>query len=111
MTNKLLFVADTTKAIKDTDEYPVTEEMIDKLDNMLNEYGVTHFFTLPIDSTDGVANDAEDLLNVFYDSKDDLLFNLVYALWCKAIRRVKDEKLYKALSRIAKRGVKEELGE
>lgn len=97
MTSRTLFVADTTKTIKDTDKHPVTEEMIEKLDAMLNEYGITHFFTLPINSTDGIANNDEDYLNVFYDSKDSLSFNLVYALWCKVTKRVEDELIYKAL--------------
>lgn len=97
---KDLFVADVVKIIKDTEKYPVTIEMVETLDEMLSEYGVTHFFSYPIDSTDGIANNAEDYLAIFYDKKDNLTFNLVYALWCKTTRQVEDEILCKALRKM-----------
>lgn len=98
---KDLFIADTVKNIKDTDKYPITIEMVETLDEMLSEYGVTHFFSYPIDSTDGIANNPEDYLTIFYDGKDSLTFNLVYALWCKTTRQVEDEVLYKALRKMS----------
>lgn len=97
-----LFIADKGKDIKDTEKYPMTMDKIEKLDKMLSEYGVTHFFSLPIDSTDGIANNDEDYLTVFYDSKDSLSFNLAYALWCKTIRNVDDEMIYESLTKIRK---------
>lgn len=100
MTKKDLFIADTTITIRDTKDYPIEDGMIEKLDDMLNEHGVSHFFTLPIDSTDGIANNDNDCLNLFYDSKDKLTFDLIYALWLKSIRKVNDEKIYEGLSRM-----------
>lgn len=101
MTN--LFIADRTQTIKSTEEYPIHDGMIEKLDDMLNEYGVKHFFTLPIDSTDGIANNADDYLNLFYDGKDETTFTLVYILWCKTTRNFDDTLMNKAFSQIAKR--------
>ena len=99
MTN--LFIADMTKTIKDTADYPIEEGMIEKLDAMLTEYGVQHFFSQPISSTDGIADNDEDCLNVFYDSKDGIAFALVYMLWCKAIRKATDEMVKKAMKNVA----------
>lgn len=99
---KSLFIADTGKTIKDTNKHPVTMEMTERLDGMLNEYGIMHFFSLPIDSTDGIANNDEDFLTVFYSSEDRLAFNLVYALWCKTVRNIEDELLYSALTKLGK---------
>lgn len=88
---KNLFIADTYHTIKETEECPATDEMIDKLDEMLNEYGVRHYFSLPTADEDGYAKDGE-VLNVFYDaSEDDLTWHLVYALWLKAVRGYKDD--------------------
>lgn len=98
MTN--LFIADRTKVIKDTDNYPINEGMIEKLDEMLTENGIQHFFTLPIDATDGIANNDEDCLNVFYDSKDEMAFFLTYALWIKTYRGADDEMIKKAMQKI-----------
>lgn len=34
---------------------------------------------------------------VGYDSDDDTTFFLVYALWCKTVRKVPDELIHKAM--------------
>lgn len=95
-----MFIADETTIIKDTENHPIKEGMIEKLDEMLTEYGVQHFFTLPIDATDGIANNDDDYLNVFYDSKDEMTFNLVYMLWVKTIRNATDEMIETAMKKI-----------
>lgn len=100
---KNLFIADTVTTIKESDNHPVTLEMIETLDSMLNEYGVTHFFSYPIDSTNGIANNQEDFLSVAYDSKDRMTFDLVYMLWSKTVRNIEDDKLYKAMKKISTR--------
>lgn len=100
MTGKELFIADTTITIKDTETSPIKEGMVEKLDEMLNEYGITHFFTLPIDSTDGIANNDEDCLNLWYDKKDELKVELIYALWGITTRHTEEWRIRKALARI-----------
>lgn len=95
-----MFIADETTTIKDTENHPIKEGMIEKLDEMLTEYGVQHFFTLPIDATDGIANNDDDYLNVFYDSKDKMTFNLVYMLWVKTVRNATDEMIETAMKKI-----------
>lgn len=97
-----MYIADVTKTIRSTENHPIEDGMIEKLDEMLTEYGVQHFFTLPIDSTDGIANNDDDYLNVFYDSKDEMTFDLVYMLWMKSVRNASDEMIKKAMSKITK---------
>lgn len=98
---KNLFIADTYHTIKETEDCLVTEEMIDKLDDMLTEYGVQHYFSLPTAADeDGYAKDG-DVLNVFYDaSEDDLTWHLVYALWLKTVRGYKnDDKIRRSFAK------------
>lgn len=95
-----MFIADTCLNIREDENHRIEEGMIEKLDAMLTEYGVEHFFTLPIDSTDGIANDDSHVLTVFYDkSKDEMTFDLVYALWSKVVRHADDDKLRAALAK------------
>lgn len=89
MTN--LFIADRYQVIRDTEKYPIRDGMIEKLDAMLTEYGVTHFFTLPsADPETGLAKD-DECLNLCYDSKDEIVEHLVYALWLKTVRGFDDD--------------------
>jgi hypothetical protein len=67
---------------------------------MLNEYDVQHFFSLPINATDGIANNPDDYVTVFYESENSVTFNLVYAVWCKCVRRIDDETIYNALEKL-----------
>lgn len=95
-----MFIADTMKHIKENENYLVEEGMIEKLDKMLTEYGVQHFFSLPIETDEnGCAKDGY-VLEVFYDSKDDLTFTLVYALWAKTIRNATDEMIWNGFKEI-----------
>lgn len=105
---KNMFIADTFINIKHIENvaYP-DEEMIETLDKMLTEYGVPHCFTLPIESTDGYADNAEDILSLGYEEKDYLTFSLVYLLWAKEIRGVPEEKIWTVMHKISgKRGGK-----
>lgn len=103
MAEKKMFIADRTITIKSTDKHRIENGMIEKLDEMLNGYNITHFFTTPIDSTNGIANNDEDYLNLFYDEEDEMTVDLVYALWCKTIRHIEDKLICNALSEMAKR--------
>ena len=94
-----LFIADRTQTIKDTEKHPIKEGMIEKLDEMLTANGIQHFFTLPIDATDGIANNDDDCLNLFYDSKDETVFFLTYALWTKMYRGTDDKTIKKAMQK------------
>ena len=95
-----MFIADQMKPIKETEEFPVKDEMIEKLDQMLTEYGVQHFFTLPSEQDEeGFVKDGY-VLDLFYDSDDYMTFTLVYALWLKTIRKVEDEMIWNGFKKI-----------
>lgn len=92
-----MFIADMYQNIKDTEEYPIEDGMVEKLDKMLTDNGVEHFFSLPrIEDTD---KDETVALTVAYDSDKDMEFFLVYALWCKVVRGCTDELINKAMLR------------
>lgn len=90
-----MFIADSYKIIHDSEEYGLDEEMVNKLDSMLTDYNVNHFFSLPKES-DMEADETASLI-VYYDSKDDVTFFLVYALWCKVYRNAEDSLIHKAM--------------
>ena len=89
MTN--LFIADHYQKIRNTDEVPLRDGMVEILDTMLTDNSVQHYFSLPFDTSD----DTELLL--CYDGKDDMAFFLVYALWMKTVRRADDKHIVKAM--------------
>lgn len=98
-----MFIADSYHVIRETEEYPVTEGMIEKLDAMLSEYGVPHYFALPnADPETGYAKD-DEVLNLYYEAKDTKVWVLVYALWLKTVREYDDdEKIGDAVSKAFK---------
>lgn len=97
-----MFVATRSQVIRSYEGYEIEDGMIEKLDEMLTAYGVQHFFTLPLNSTDGIANDDRDVMNVLYDGDNDrMTFNLVYMLWAKTVRNISDDRLIRAMSRIS----------
>lgn len=98
-----MFIADRYHVIRETEEYQITEEMIEKLDSMLTEYGVQHFFTEPhADSETGFAKD-DEVLDLYYEEKDEKVWVLVYALWLKTVRGYdKDEKIGTAVAKAFK---------
>lgn len=92
-----MFIADMYHNIKDTEEFPLEDGMVERLDEMLTEYKVDHFFSLPHPSD--IDKDETASLMVGYDSKDDVTFFLVYALWLKSVRNAPDEMINKAMLR------------
>lgn len=98
MTN--LFIANRYQVIKNTNDCTVEESMIEKLDEMLNEYGVKHFFTLPDGDGTGAAIDQDAVLNVYYDDDTDTMtFFLVYALWTKTVRKASDQRIINGMNK------------
>ena len=92
-----MFIATRFQLIRETEDYAVTEEMISKLDEMLTNAGVTHFFTLPFNQEDGFPAD-DHVACVFYDDDQDATaFACVYILWSKVVRKLPDEKIKKAM--------------
>lgn len=99
-----MFIATRYTVIKDYEDNHVNEEMIDKLDEMLTEYGVEHFFTLPDGDENGCAIEDDAVLNVYYDdTKDEMTFMLVALLWAKSVRKMSDERIKKAIVKRAKK--------
>lgn len=90
-----MFIAERYQNIKDTDEYPMTYELLETLDQLLDQFNVKHFFTLG--SQADIDEDPDVVYSVMYEEKDHSTFFLVYALWCKHYRGLTDEKLYKAM--------------
>lgn len=90
-----MFIADSYQNIKDTDEYPMTYELLEDLDQMLDKYNVPHSFNMGYQPD--IDADPDVTYAVMYEKKDHSTFFLVYALWYKYYRGLSDEKLYKAL--------------
>lgn len=99
-----MFVADKYQVIKNREGLKdVDYAMVEVLDQMLNDNGIQHFFSLPEGDDDGIQIRDEEVTYVYYDSsKNDLEFKLVYMLWAKTIREVPDEKIKEAMKRICK---------
>lgn len=90
-----MFIADCYQDIKDTDEYPMTDELLETLDQLLDQFKVKHFFSMGYQAD--TDEDPDVVYNVMFEEKDLATFFLVYALWCKQYRGLTDEKLYKAM--------------
>ena len=103
-----MFVADTFVNIREYERQPeVNESMVEEFDRMLNEYNVKHFFSLPLESTDGIADDPTCFLSISYNSEDDLTFKLVYMLWAKTVRGISEDRIWSAMYKSScKRGKK-----
>ena len=86
-----------------------TEENLERFDEMLNEYGVSHCFCLADAHEIEVINesDREYCVTVMYEEKDQTVFEIVYMLWSKIYRGVSDEKIYKAMKKVSTRKVGE----
>lgn len=97
-----MFMADVKQVIKDREENRVTTEMLEILDEMLNDYEVKHFFTLP-DGKDGIAFDDSHVANVYFEESDRMTFSLVYMLWFKTVRHVEDVKIANAMKKVSAR--------
>lgn len=93
-------VFDTYIAMGDEEGYPdINEALVEKLDEMLNTYGITHAFTLPSEST--LIKQPNAALALHYDSKDGIEVELICALFYRVYRKVESERLAKTLVKIA----------
>lgn len=84
-----------------------TEEKLEKLDKMLNEFGVSHCFTLTTaEEIKGIEEfNREYYVTVMYEESDETVFEMVYMLWSKIYRGVSDNMIYKAMIKISTRKV------
>lgn len=97
--------------IKNREEFEdCTEEMLEKLDQMLNEYGIAHAFTLAgadeieaINSKDGL----EYCVTLMYEEEDELTCELVFTLWARYYRKAPDTTIKKAMYKMSKGEVRE----
>lgn len=76
-----------------------TASKAEKLDEMLTQYGVDHFFAYPT-AEDFEADENIELV-VYYDSEQEMLYELVVALFCKIELNKSDEAIKKLLKIVA----------
>ena len=88
-----------------------TEELLEKLSDMLNEYGVAHSYCLTdakeIEAIE--SRDREYCVTVMYEEKDEVTFSLVYMLWAKLHRGVGDDLIKKAMGKKSGKDITEEM--
>lgn len=94
-----MFIADRMIAIHDKEDSIVSYEMIEKLDQMLNEYNVPHAFTL----YNADHQDTDVAFNLYYEEKDEMTLDLVLMLWAKLERKFNDEKISEMMRRASQR--------
>jgi len=64
------------------EDEPTIHETIEKLDEMLTQYGIDHYFALPSEAE--IEADPKPLVyQLFYQSEQDVELTLVVSLWCK----------------------------
>ena len=97
-----MFIADRRIAIHDKEDSIVSYEMIEKLEQMLNDYAIPHAFTL----YDSDIQDSDVAFNLFYEEKDETTLSLVLMLWAKLERKFNDEKIAEMMRRASQRIVK-----
>ena len=89
-----------------------TEELLERLSGMLNEYGVAHSYCLTdakeIEEIE--SRDRDYCVTIMYEEKDEVTFSLVYMLWAKIHRGVSDELIKKAMGKKSVKDTTEELG-
>lgn len=86
-----------------------TEEKLEKLDEMLNEFGVSHCFSLTgTQEVEAIEESGREYcVTVMYEGSDETVFEMVYMLWSKIHRDVSDELIYKAMKKVSARKVGE----
>lgn len=98
-------IYDRYVVIKDYDDpaiLDVDEDKLEKLDNMLNEYNIPHFFTYPI--FEGKDPDPEEAAaRLIYGADDEMNLELVYCLWASIHRNMPREKIIACFAKKAKR--------
>lgn len=93
-------VFDTYVTIKDREGHPdMDDTLLEKLDEMLTTYGVPHVFSLPHEKT--MEDCPEAVLEVAYDSSDDITFSLVYILFNKTYRGVTDKAVAESMIKVS----------
>ena len=100
-----MFIANEYLHIKEKEGKEVTEEMVEKLDEMLNQYNVQHFFSEPMNENED--DEIDNVLAIFYEDKDRQTFYLVYMLWCKTVRNIEEQKIWKAMKKAGTNNTKE----
>jgi hypothetical protein len=85
--------------MRNRDGLPGVDVTLDKLDEMLNAYGVKHSFTLPRE--DDYEKYPNAVVKLQYTDADDMVLSLVYALFCKVYRNADDNMLAEALVKVA----------
>lgn len=75
-----------------------TEEMIEKLDQMLTENEIPHsFFYTTAEEQDQISEKGQEYIaSVMYKTEKEMEFELVYCLWAKRFRNTPDELIRKA---------------
>lgn len=95
---KKVNVFDTYKIIKDREGFTnFTEDLLEKLDTLLDQVGVDHAFCECRDEE--IENDADVVVTVMYNREDDEKFFLAYALFIKTFRGVTDQMIRSAMIR------------
>ena len=88
------------KIIKDKNGYTdFDEELLEKLDAMLNQVGIAHAFAEC--RNEELEADENAVVTVMYNEEDDTKFFLTYALFCQTFRGLESEQLKKAMLRHA----------
>lgn len=95
---KKINVFNAYKVIKDSEKYgDFTEEMLEKLDEMLDEYEVDHAFTEC--RNEDIEKDVNSTVTVVYNDEDDTKFFMVYALFCMKYRNADADEIKKCMKR------------
>lgn len=89
-------VFDRFIVVKDREGHPYMDKsLVERLDEMLNTYGVPHSFSLPREMT--IEDCPEAALELAYNSCDEMAFSLVYMLFNKTYRAASDEGIAKSM--------------
>ena len=96
-------VFDSYLVIRNKDGFPNVDETLDKLDEMLDVFGVKHSFTIPHEVV--IEKHPNAVVTLNYNDEDDMLLSLIYGLFCKFYRRSEDKDLAEALAEVAVRHI------
>ena len=95
---KKINVFDTFKVIKYHDGFiDFDEELLEKLDELLNQIGVAHAFSEC--RTEDIEKDENSVVIVMYNGEDDTKFFLAYALFIRTYRNATDEMIDEAMKK------------
>ena len=95
-------VFDRYVVIKDCDGCRYMDEsLVERLNEMLNTYGVSHAFSLSRE--DSIEDFPEAVIEVAYNSCDEMTFSLVYMLFSKVYRGASDDRIAESMMKISKK--------